>query len=101
MMIPLELRVERLEEPESFADTRSDRLPVHPASPRYHVTAVALDLEQGRVLSYEFWSMVDLSREPYASVGRVTYRPMEMEAKMLLRIRDALDEVLPPREDKR
>lgn len=94
MMLPLQLKIERLDDPESFVETRSGRLPVAPAAPRYHVTATVLDVERRRTLSYEFWSMVAQNHEPYEGVGRITNAPTETQVETLLRLRDALNEVL-------
>jgi hypothetical protein len=99
ILFPLELKIERNDAPESFSmPDDGSILSVQPTTPRYHVTAVLLDVERRRTVSYEFWSMVDPSRGPYEDVGRITHVPTSAQVGSLRALRDALDEVLPPRE---
>jgi hypothetical protein len=47
-----------------------------PAPARYHVTAVLLDVDRRRVVSYEFWSMEDPERGHIENIGRITHTPI-------------------------
>jgi hypothetical protein len=58
------------------------------------VTAVLLDIDRRRVVSYEFWSMVDPDRGPFEDIGRITHTPISEYRERLSELRDALDKLL-------
>lgn len=93
ILFPLEFKIERHDAPESFK-IDSKEFSSQPTPPRYHVTAVLLDVERKRTVSYEFWSMVEPSHGPYEDVGRITHVPTSAQMERLRALRDALDEVL-------
>jgi hypothetical protein len=94
ILLPLEMKIERVEEPASFVMTNSGELPHIPAPPCYRVTTIVLDVDLRRVVSYEFWSMIDPRREPYENIGRTTITPISKQRKRLSELRDALDKLL-------
>lgn len=95
ILFPLEMTIERNDAPESFSmPSDGSILSAQPTPPRYHVTAVLLDVERRRTVSYEFWSMVEPGHAPYEDVGRIAGAPTSAQVGRLRALRDALDEVL-------
>jgi hypothetical protein len=93
ILLPLEMKIERIEEPFDTFDIASKAFEA-PAPPRYHVTAVLLNVERRSVVSYEFWSMVDPSQNPIEDIGRITHTSISGQRKRLSELRDALDKLL-------
>jgi hypothetical protein len=95
ILLPLEMKIERSDAPEAFSmPSDGSILSVERTPARYHVTAVLLDVDRRRVVSYEFWSMVDPDRGPYEDIGRVTHTPASEHHERLSELRDALDKLL-------
>jgi hypothetical protein len=93
ILLPLEMKIERVEEPFDTFDIASKAFEL-PAPARYHVTAVLLDVDRRRVVSYEFWSMEDKTRDPLENIGRITHTPISGQRKRLSKLRDAIDKLL-------
>jgi hypothetical protein len=95
ILLPLEMKIERSDAPEAFSmPSDGTILSVERTPPRYHVTAVLLDVYRRRVVSYEFWSMEDPSRNPIERIGRITHTPISKQRERLSELRDALDKLL-------
>lgn len=94
-MFPLQLRIEREDGPASFEmPNDGSMLSATPTQPRYHVTAVMLDTDRKRTLSYEFWSMIEPTKDDVENIGRITITPTSEQVEKLRDLRDALNEIL-------
>lgn len=95
-MFPLELRIEHIIDPASF-EIDGEAF-AHSFAARYRITAVVLDAENRRTLSYEFSSMIeaahDEARDPYVKAGKITIAPTSAQLEKLRKLRDALNELL-------
>jgi hypothetical protein len=93
-MFPLQLTIERVDAPFSFDPSIRSAVASLPAPPRYHVTAVLLDVERRRTISYDFFSMVDPSKDDFENVRRTTVASVWAQIEKLRGLRDALNEIL-------
>jgi hypothetical protein len=94
-MFPLQLIIKRNDGP-AWEEMPSDGtvLPVTPTPLRYHVVATVLDTDRKRTISYEFWSMIEPSENPFEDIGRITMAPTSAQIENLRGLRDALNEIL-------
>lgn len=95
MIVPLQVRIERVERPESFdVDERPPELRSLVDPPVYRLLAVVLDTEAGQVRTYDLHTLVDNSRAMGEEVGMITFSSVEENRQFLTELRDALDGVL-------
>jgi hypothetical protein len=92
-VIPLRFEIERLTEdfdPEAPVGV----IVKTPPPPRYRVTATLLDADRSAVVSYEFHSMVDRTRDAYERFGSITHSDVSGHLEHLRRVRDEINELL-------
>jgi hypothetical protein len=92
VIVPLEVKVEQLDEPDDAAELEGT---VYAYAPRYRVELLSLDTEAELVRRYEFHSMVDCSHLAEREVvGVQAYSPLDAERGYLTKLRDQISEVL-------
>lgn len=95
MIIPLELKMEKRDAPESFGDEVSFGQPLQ--RPTYRVEAIVLDTEQVVVRRYVWHALVDAKQPEHSSFGYIEHRPADLA--QLRKVRDEIDKLLEEESD--